>query len=191
MNRKFIKVDRDLAGQKNHLLTAIRKVEKNKRWYWECLCECGSATIIREDYFVKGKTKSCGCIGSRNSIYKINQKAPGESAYNSHFNAYKNQAKKREINFLLTKEYFFKLTQGNCFYCNAPPKELSYNKRSHGLAVANGIDRINSKGSYNVDNCVTCCKYCNTAKASLTHEEFCEVIKKIFYHLNLGEKNES
>lgn len=188
--RKFIKVNRDLTNQKNNLLTAISKLEKNNRWYWECLCDCGNTTTIREDFFISGKTKSCGCIGSRNSIYKLNQKSPGESAHNSHYRSYKNTAKRRNIEFLLNNNEFLTLTSNNCFYCDSNPTELCYNKHSHGIALANGIDRIDSAKSYSIDNCVTCCKNCNFAKASLSQENFFNLIKTIYTYHNLGDTNE-
>src|SRR5260221_12075048 len=110
MSRKFIKVNRDLRGQKNYLLTAVEKIDKNGRWYWNCSCECGGNTCIREDFFISGKTKSCGCFGSRHSLYKINQKPSGESSHNSHYGAYKRHAARRKISFNLSKEQFFVIT---------------------------------------------------------------------------------
>lgn len=183
MERRFIKVNRDLTGQKKYLLTAVSKLEKNKRWYWKCKCDCGNYTEIREDFFLSGKTKSCGCFGSRNSIYKINQKPPQESAKNQYFRSYKNHSKKREIPFDLSKEDFLNVVVNNCFYCNEPPKESCYNKRSHGNFLCNGLDRIDSKIGYNISNVVACCKKCNYAKNEFSQDDFFNHIKKLFLNL--------
>lgn len=185
MERKYIKTNKDLSGQKNNLLTALFKFEKNKRWYWKCKCDCGNFTELREDFFVSGKTKSCGCFGSRNSVYKINQKPPTESAKNSYYSWYKQQSTRRKINFSLTKEEFLNVVAQNCFYCNEPPKESCYNKTSHGIYKCNGIDRIDSKIEYKINNVVACCKKCNYAKNEFTQTDFFEHTKKLYLNLKL------
>ena len=43
----------------------------------------------------------------------------------------------------------------------------------------NGIDRLNSKLGYFLDNCVPCCATCNTMKMSLGEKEFITHINKI------------
>jgi 5-methylcytosine-specific restriction endonuclease McrA len=44
----------------------------------------------------------------------------------------------------------------------------------------NGIDRVNNLGPYSLNNCVTCCKYCNRCKYDMTISEFKQYIKKIY-----------
>jgi hypothetical protein len=178
--RKFIKVDRDLTGQKRHLLTALRKVDKNGRWYWECSCDCGGATCIREDYFLAGKTKSCGCFGSRNSVYRINRKAPCESALNSHFRSYKKAAAERNYSFKLCKEEFITIVTQDCYYCGSPPRSSPYNKTAYGDTKINGIDRVDNTLGYFLGNCIPCCKNCNVAKAQLSQSEFFALISAIY-----------
>ncbi len=36
----------------------VLKIENGK---WLCRCQCGKEKIIRRDWLVKGRTKSCGC----------------------------------------------------------------------------------------------------------------------------------
>lgn len=38
---------------------------KNKRWFWECLCDCGNRTTVYPNQVIRGKTTSCGCNRSR------------------------------------------------------------------------------------------------------------------------------
>lgn len=189
---KFIKVNRDLVDVKIGLLTAVKKIRKtdkhgSNRWYWECLCDCGKNTVIREDFFLSGKTKSCGCFGSRNSIHKINQKSPGESAINSYYCSYINGAKRRKLEFKITKDDFKSIISENCFYCGDPPLELYHNAKAHGVAYGNGIDRVNNKMGYTIINCVACCKFCNIAKSTLMPEQFYEKIIKIYNNKKLGQ----
>lgn len=47
----------------------------------------------------------------------------------------------------------------------------------------NGIDRINSKKGYTLDNTVSCCSTCNTAKLNMSLEDFKTWIIKIYNNL--------
>lgn len=52
----------DLTGQKFGKLTVIQKTKsKNKRTMWLCKCECGNKKIIGGNELKNGITKSCGC----------------------------------------------------------------------------------------------------------------------------------
>lgn len=59
----------------------------------------------------------------------------------------RNKLKNRKIDFLLTEEEFFLLTQKSCFYCGR--KKVNSYKRSNAknnISFAyNGVDRIDSK----------------------------------------------
>ena len=58
----------NIAGSKSHRLTAISFSHFQKRsnggWYrhWNCLCDCGNITVVRDYYFTSGRIKSCGCL---------------------------------------------------------------------------------------------------------------------------------
>lgn len=43
---------------------------------------------------------------------------------------------------------------------------------SDHVLKCNGIDRVDSSKGYTVENSVACCKYCNTAKNTMTESEF-------------------
>lgn len=57
---------KDLTGQRNGLLTAIKPVGKNKSGFiqWLCKCDCGNEKIVSTNSFRKNGTNSCGCIKS-------------------------------------------------------------------------------------------------------------------------------
>lgn len=64
----------DRAGQRygNLVITKLHsryaRANGSSYYTWECLCDCGKTTIAITDNLVRGKTKSCGCQGSRNTI---------------------------------------------------------------------------------------------------------------------------
>lgn len=80
------------------------------------------------------------------------------------YNTYKSEANRRKISWELSKEHCNKLFKNNCYYCGI----------NNGL---NGIDRMNSKLSYNYDNCVSCCSECNKMKLTHSVEKFIKIIE--------------
>jgi hypothetical protein len=101
-------------------------------------------------------------------------------------------AKIRNHEFNLTFGDFIKIITNNCHYCGELPKKSSSKiliNRGHinePPFYYNGIDRIDSKLNYDVDNCVPCCSTCNYMKHTLDEGVFVNQIKKIHNHLKLS-----
>jgi hypothetical protein len=72
---------------------------------------------------------------------------------------YKCGAKKRGLNFELTFEEFMGFWQVPCYYCGASIETV-------------GIDRLDSAVGYVLNNAVSCCSACNTAKSDYSVQEF-------------------
>lgn len=55
----------DLTGQTFGRLT-IESLnsydEKNNSYFWNCICECGTKTIVSSNHLKNGHTQSCGCM---------------------------------------------------------------------------------------------------------------------------------
>lgn len=79
--------------------------------------------------------------------------------------------KARGYIYELPKELCIDLITDNCFYCGAAPAPL------------NGIDRVDNKRGYEVDNVVTSCRRCNLAKHAHTRESFESWALKLAGHL--------
>ncbi len=57
---KYTKV---YPGFKSGRLTVVKFAGRiNKRLMWECLCDCGNTSIVRQCGLIYGGTKSCGCL---------------------------------------------------------------------------------------------------------------------------------
>lgn len=56
----------DLLGKKFGKLLVVSQAATlvPKRPRWNCACECGGASTVRQDNLVCGHTRSCGCIGT-------------------------------------------------------------------------------------------------------------------------------
>ena len=97
------------------------------------------------------------------------------------FNNYIQGARKRKLNFSLTLEQFIILIQQNCCYCGDSPAFVRrHPSHKNEFILYNGIDREDNQKDYTLDNCVTCCNFCNTAKLHHSTEFFLEKIKKIY-----------
>ena len=109
----------------------------------------------------------------------------GESSRKVYYDKYIWQAKQRGLEFSLSREDFYRLTDGKCFYCgNEPGSEYWSTRNSNGLYIHNGIDRLDNNKGYVSGNVVTCCKTCNFIKGTMGHRDFVEWIKRTYRNLS-------
>lgn len=187
---------KNLIGEKFNNLLVIKKVStptniKDKsRAYWLCMCDCGKEKIVSSQHLIRGYVICCGqsCMEHPKKI---------ESAKNRIYNTYKLSAIKRNLVFSLNKEDFLKIITENCFYCGAEPSNKMKINGINRYIFYNGIDRINNKKGYIVDNVVPCCPDCNHAKSNKTIECFYEWVMRIYKYSiqnkevnNIGRKSE-
>lgn len=87
---------------------------------------------------------------------------------------FKYSAKRRGIEFDLTKDEFSRLRNQPCFYCGDAEINMS-------------IDRIDSLVGYTSSNCMPSCISCNFAKQTLDIKQFFTKISKIYNrHKKIG-----
>jgi hypothetical protein len=132
--------------------------------YFLCECSCGTQRIIAGHNLRSGVSDNCGCS------WKTSIRNP-DGPFNLLFWNYSKSAKERKKSFDLSLEDIKRLTQSDCFYCGQKPTAMlkQFNKRGF---VYNGIDRTDNSLGYTKENCVPCCKICNTAKLSMTVDQF-------------------
>jgi hypothetical protein len=162
-------------------------IGKNRGAYWLCKCSCGKETIVLSTYLITGDTKSCGCFRYLPYYEKPKLKGVGllsQSMY-SHLVW---SAKKRGIEFSLTKEYLWNLfleQKGLCFYTGVP---ITMNTRNNKKTAS--LDRLNSFASYVEENVVWCHKDINSMKWKKDEEEIfilCNAIAKKHPRADLSE----
>ena len=172
----------NLLGQKFIRLLVIAEAESiNKRVAWLCRCDCGIEKIIKAEHLRDGTTKSCGCLNDE----KRKERAPGLYAPNIKYHPSETTARrvwKKRYDDGISFEDFMRISQMNCYYCEATPNNLanaasedkksSQFARDNGDFIYNGLDRINSDLPHTVDNCVPCCWVCNRAKCTMTSQDF-------------------
>jgi hypothetical protein len=61
---------KDLTGQRFGKLVVLERnleyenLRTDKQTYWNCICDCGSKTVVTGGKLVFGHTQSCGCVSS-------------------------------------------------------------------------------------------------------------------------------
>lgn len=158
---------RDLTGLKfNRLLVISKSTQKttSNKIQWNCVCDCGSETVVSGNALVSCTTKSCGCLNTeRSPLY--DEKVC--------YTIYRNNAKKRNLPFSLSFQEFLHLYQSPCLYC--------------GVGPALGVDREDNAKGYDTTNSKPCCFDCNNGKYTYSRTDFIEWVSKV--HNNLARKH--
>ena len=150
---------------------------KKRQDQTKCL-DCGC--ILTKEVQAKGKHERLlrRCITCYTKLQKTEQNRPvrernfkseGFKNKNVVWNHYVKGAKKRKIDFTLTKTQFETMISEPCFYC-------AYHKDGE----VNGIDRIDNNKGYLIDNVVACCEACNAMKGSQHPQEFIDKLYTIW-----------
>ena len=160
------------AGKTYGVLTVIEfSYKKDTKYFYKCLCNrCNNTTIAR---IGRGNYTPKSCTNCVDSLQKeiADEKYEALRKYRVIFNSYKSNARARNLIFNLTLEDVIKIVNQNCYYCNDENSK--------------GIDRINSKDNYYLENVVPCCRTCNFMKSNFSKELFFSQITKIYnLHLN-------
>lgn len=163
----------ELTGSRFGRLVVTAQLESVRRpkgacRMWQCLCDCGQVTKISTGQLTSGKTRSCGCLRRENSS-RYCQKPSGVAGRNSAIVSYKKGARSRQLEWRITDEDAFKMFSENCYYCGAPPQNIS--KAPGGDFIYTGIDRMDNALGYIPGNVVPCCKACNFIKCKLSTSE--------------------
>jgi hypothetical protein len=137
-------------------------------------CDCGVTCLKQFGLVRRGVVKSCGCLQREwVSKHALSRRKPlGESSFHAFYKGYYYGAKKRKLEFSLTKEQFSYLVQQKCVYCGVDPMDVFQPQARYGGYIHNGIDRVDNSKGYTLDNSVTACRTCNLAKGTMTSREF-------------------
>ena len=137
---------------------------KRKQPFWNCICDCGAKKLVGSNSIRNG---SRSCLHCRKTI-KLREYTE-EQAYvhvgRNIYARYRCDARSRNFNFNLTFQEFLGFLDKPCFYCGVV--KSSYQQKRRLKIYYNGIDRVDNEIGYELDNCVTCCKRCNTRKRSV------------------------
>jgi hypothetical protein len=124
---------------------------------------CGICNYMKwtysKDTFLHICEYMLGKLGIVNNYDDDYKKDMMESVNMQTYRKYVKCAESRGIKFEMDEEDFEMIISQKCYICGSE----SYN---------NGIDRIDSDGTYNINNCKSCCRTCNYFKRDLDIYDF-------------------
>lgn len=171
----------DLTGKQFNRLRVLSRGPSGKKWKvrWNCLCDCGTVTLVSTNALRSNGTKSCGCIQREKARQNGLAKAYPSTvkAASDVFSNYRYRAEKLKIQFDLTREFFEEVIFQRCYYCG----RVGSNSKE-GVKY-NGVDRLDPAKGYVKANLVPCCADCNYAKLDKTHDEFIDWVHRTSNYL--------
>ena len=181
-NRYYGSRTKDWTSQRFERLIPIRPTEKRagKSIIWLCRCDCGTEKEISAAEFVRGKTKSCGCLLREQKPKRYNPDRFSSLIEDAYMDNIVRRSKKKcfdEPNISLSDWRI--LCQRKCSYCGEPPSNKKKDQISGFVAMYNGLDRLNPMIGYSKDNISPCCRMCNRIKFTLSLEAFLSKIEVI------------
>jgi hypothetical protein len=158
----------DIRSNLKLLQVIPNKNKDHTQFVCECLL-CGKEAIIRRNKF--GRQKSCGCIrfitGEKNHLFQ------GYKEINmGKWNTYKNNARKRNIDFNITIEYAYEVYERQNKKCAVSGEPISFWQNATIRKSTASLDRIDNKKGYVYGNIQWVHKKINQIKMDMTLDEF-------------------
>ncbi|RHO08431.1 AP2 domain-containing protein [Clostridium sp. AM22-11AC] len=141
----------DLTGQRFGRLVVIERAgSRGGKATWLCQCDCGNQTVVIGGILRRGLTKSCGCLSKAiNSEVHSTHHMTGERLHN----IWRGMKARCYIESCSNYQYY----GGRGIQICAEWKNdftAFYNwALSHGYSDDLSIDRVNSNGNYEPENC--------------------------------------
>lgn len=150
-----------------------------RQFFWLCECVCGFQSYYRKSRLNTGKATECLHCAYKKRPQSTLKLTPIEKLYGDLLRSGRN----RNYEVTLTIDECGVLVNGDCTYCGTSPRHISYVRtKQNQNFYGNGIDRRDNTKGYTLENSVSCCKNCNSAKSTLTEDEFSILIAKIYNH---------
>lgn len=162
----------DLTGQTFYSWTVIKRGENSKynNTRWICKCVCGKIGLVDSSDLKSGNHKSCGKCHFHVFIQ------------NSWWGEIQKQAKRRKLEFTLTKDYLTKLWSDQNGKCALSGLDLYMPKKAReqrGPSCTGSIDRIDNKQGYIQGNVQWVHKSVNRMRREYTIEEYVDICKLV------------
>lgn len=137
-----------------------------------CKCDCGNTRIVRQTRLKLGKVSMCAACARSDAAKRGGDTrrkfTEDEVRIRNKVSEYKQGAKRRKLAFKLSYHDFAHIVSNPCRYC--------------GENVSGGVDRLDNKLGYTIENSVPCCDKCNYAKREMSEAEFLDLVEKIHEH---------
>ena len=170
-------------GKKFNNLTIVRVYcEKDNRKITrkqaDCLCDCGNIKKSRLESVIKSKVKSCGCA-SKNRLFMSGSNNPAFKGYGeiraSYILEIKRSAKRRKLEYNLTKKYLWNLFISQNKKCALTGEDIYFGRIGHLGERTASLDRIDSSKGYIEGNVQWLHKNINRIKQTFSQESFINI----------------
>jgi hypothetical protein len=154
-----------------------------KKYYWECLCDCGNKTVVNRAHLKSGGIRSCGCLATVRG-----KNARGfrgcEEISGKYFGSLKRNAtyKNRHFKFLVSIEDLWKLFIKQNRKCALTGLDIHFAEDSRSRDRTASLDRIDSKKDYIISNVQWVHKDVNLMKKDYDQSRFLEICRKVAFH---------
>lgn len=156
----------DLLNKRFGKLLVISKAQnRGQKAYWKCICDCGNRKNIAASSLLGGKSNSCGCGVGEAARSRRCRPVEDLRLYRTAASIRSGRHAKK-LGCDLTTSVILEMLKQPCFYC----------KREN---VSRGLDRINSKRGYLLDNVVPACTMCNYGKSNKSLAKFLDWIEHL------------
>lgn len=137
-----------------------------------CVAACKMCNYIKSSYSVDDFVEHCRAIWDYTTNKKTNHRrilwhGPTLTTLAEYLRS--NARRSKDISFHLTETEYNELKRGDCYLCG----RLSTSENM------NGIDRVDSNGSYTLENVKPCCYTCNKMKNEFELHAFLECCERI------------
>lgn len=159
--------------QNRQILEEIFTKSKVKKFKVKCLL-CNRVSHNRLDAIKKQGCRSCSSCKPKSS-----NEEKMEFLIKRLWRDNASRARKYSREFMIEFKKYKLLILSNCYYCNKAPANKIYSYDKKIKLLYSGLDRIDTKKGYTLDNVVPCCKICNRAKSDLIQLDFYIMCQKI------------
>lgn len=162
----------DLVGDRYGRLVVVEFDRlQNRKTYWKCVCDCGLTVVATGNNLRSGNTKSCGCLQREKAaeIGKSNIRHGNSHANRTRLYTIWCGMRQRCSN---PKRDAYNLYGGKGVKVCEEWQEFESFKKwalSNGYTDELSIDRIDSNGNYEPNNCRWITRSENTARANKNH----------------------
>jgi hypothetical protein len=162
-----------LGSEKMTEINGIDRIDSNKGYAEDNVVPCCSfCNYSKNTLSVSKFLRQVFHILSFNKKIEENKLYPNafDNSKKVYYTKYKQRATQRNIEFDMSEELFEEIRKNNCYLCG----------KSNSEDNLMGIDRIDSKRGYVIDNIKSCCKSCNYIKKDFNTEYMFSKFLKIY-----------
>lgn len=185
-----------LVGRKLGKLNIFSKVKADnypidRGVYYICRCDCGTEKRISHKAIEYQNQRSCGCQSREDRRKLVNKLSPAWNGIGDisghHFASIKHNAKRRSIEFNLTKEYIWDLFVKQNKKCKLSGLDIHFTTHYTNGTFTASLDRIDSFKGYIEGNVQWVHKDVNQMKMDANQQYFLNLCQKIALQNNNTE----